>query len=81
MPGDWVRTMKIRLTRKFAALINGIDLSKAHTGDTLDLPARDASMLVAEGWAEPSPEGGSELDRAHDRPARKRTRPQSKKKR
>jgi hypothetical protein len=44
--------MKIRLTRKFADLINGIDLSKAHTGETLDLSPRDAEMLLAEGWAE-----------------------------
>jgi hypothetical protein len=44
--------MKIRLTRKFADLINGIDLSKAHTGETLDLSPRDAQMLMAEGWAE-----------------------------
>ena len=44
--------MKIRLTRKFADLINGIDLSKAHTGETLDLSTRDAQMLLAEGWAE-----------------------------
>jgi hypothetical protein len=44
--------MKIRLTRKFADLINGIDLSKANTGETLDLSQRDAEMLLAEGWAE-----------------------------
>ena len=44
--------MKIRLTRKFADLINGIDLSKAHTGETLDLSPRDAQILMAEGWAE-----------------------------
>jgi hypothetical protein len=44
--------MKVRLTRKFADLINGIDLSKAHTGETLDLSARDAEILMAEGWAE-----------------------------
>ena len=44
--------MKVRLTRKFADLINGIDLSKAHTGETLDLSQRDAEILLAEGWAE-----------------------------
>ena len=44
--------MKIRLTRKFADLINGIDLSNAHEGETLDLSPRDAQMLLAEGWAE-----------------------------
>jgi hypothetical protein len=43
--------MKIRLTRKFADLINGVDLSKAHAGETLDLPERDADILLAEGWA------------------------------
>ena len=58
--------MKVRLTRKFSPLINGIDLSKFQKGDTLDLPTREASMLVAEGWAEP------EIDRVHDRPPRKR---------
>lgn len=58
--------MKVRLTRKFSPLINGVDLSKFQKGDTLDLPAREASMLVAEGWAEP------EMDRAHDRPPQKR---------
>ena len=62
--------MKVRLTRKFSNILNGIDLSQAHTGDTLDLPARDAHMLVAEGWAElaelPVP------DRASDRPPRGR---------
>ena len=44
--------MKVRLTRKFADLINGIDLSRAHTGETLDLSQRDAEILLAEGWAE-----------------------------
>lgn len=44
--------MKVRLTRKFADLINGIDLSRAHTGETLDLSQREAEILLAEGWAE-----------------------------
>ena len=44
--------MKVRLTRKCADLINGIDLSKAHAGETLELSDREAGILLAEGWAE-----------------------------
>jgi hypothetical protein len=63
--------MKVRLTQKLSELINGIDLSKAHTGDTLDLTDKDARTLIAEGWAvfETRTEG---VDRAHDKPRRKR---------
>jgi hypothetical protein len=43
--------MQIRLTRKFATVINGIDLSSYKVGDILDLRDRDAQMLVDEGWA------------------------------
>jgi hypothetical protein len=57
--------MKVRLTQKLSELINGVDLSKAHTGDTLDLTEKDARTLIAEGWAEYV--GGSPgRDRAHD---------------
>jgi len=63
--------MKIRLTRKFADLINGIDLSKAHEGETLDLSEREAYLLLAEGWAEYA--GGTQpRHEAHETPARKR---------
>jgi len=44
--------MKVRLTRECADLINGIDLSKAHAGETLELSDRGAGILLAEGWAE-----------------------------
>jgi hypothetical protein len=61
--------MRVRLTRKLADLINGLDLSKAHTGETLDLSQKDAEMLLAEGWAEfagsPQPR-----DRAHETPSK-----------
>lgn len=60
--------MKVRLTRKFADAINGIDLSKAHKGDTIDLSVHDATLLVAEGWAELAPDP----DRADDQPPRSR---------
>jgi hypothetical protein len=42
----------VRLTRKYADAIDGVDLSKAHVGDRLDLSPRDAEVLIAEGWAE-----------------------------
>jgi hypothetical protein len=44
----------VRLTRKFSNILNGIDLTRVRTGDTVDMPVRDAHMLVAEGWAEPA---------------------------
>jgi hypothetical protein len=44
--------MKVRLTRKYADVIDGVDLSNVRTGETLDLPAREARLLLAEGWAE-----------------------------
>ena len=42
----------VRLTRKFANAIDGIDLARAHVGDRLALPQHDAEMLIAEGWAD-----------------------------
>jgi hypothetical protein len=65
--------MRVRLTRKFADLINGIDLSKAHEGETLDLSEREAHMLLAEGWAEY--EGGAQpRSQAHEKAGQKRGR-------
>ncbi|MGH9253065.1 MAG: hypothetical protein ACRD3C_00690 [Vicinamibacterales bacterium] len=67
--------MKVRLTRKFSERINGIDLSRAREGDTLDLSTRDALLLMAEGWASPvHDDRESERDRAHDRLRRARPR-------
>ena len=48
-------TMSVRLTRKYAEAIDGVDLSGADVGDHLALPPRDAEVLIAEGWAEPTP--------------------------
>ena len=44
--------VRIRLTRKFAAFLNGLDLSRINVGDVVVLPERDAVMLIREGWAE-----------------------------
>ena len=44
--------MRVRLTRKLAEEIDGIDLSHDHVGDVIDLSTRDAQTLIAERWAE-----------------------------
>ena len=68
--------MKVRLTRKLAQLVDGIDLSSAREGDTLELSVDQAKMIVAEGWAVPvSDWGGAERDRASERTDRKRRPP------
>ena len=56
---------KVRLTRKFAQSLNGIDLSQVKAGDEIEVCLRDAEMLIAEGWAAPIAE-------ANDRPAQRR---------
>jgi hypothetical protein len=44
--------MRVRLTRKFALSLDDVDLSKISVGQEVDLPARSAALLIAEGWAE-----------------------------
>ena len=39
------------LRKKFAEELNGIALGEVEVGDRLALPAGDADLLVAEGWA------------------------------
>ena len=63
---------KVRLIRKFAHVIDGIDLSRVRSGDEIELTARDAEILIAEGWAMPTGPAT-----ASDQPRRlKRERPQ-----
>lgn len=57
MPEDEVPTTSVRLTRKYAEAIDGVDLSRNQVGDLLDLSVRDARMLIAEGWAAPCEQG------------------------
>ena len=45
--------MRVRLIRKFADVLNGIDLTQMRVGDVIDLKPHHAAMLVVEGWAEP----------------------------
>jgi hypothetical protein len=43
--------MRVRLTRKLAERLDGIDVSGCHVGDELDLSPANARLLVAERWA------------------------------
>ena len=43
----------VRLTHKFAQMLDGVDLSKYSVGDTVAFHAHEARLLIAEGWAEP----------------------------
>ncbi|HXD19754.1 MAG TPA: hypothetical protein VN654_22220 [Vicinamibacterales bacterium] len=45
--------MRVRLTRKLAQRLDGVDLRSFHVGDILNLPQTDARLLLAEGWAVP----------------------------
>ena len=63
--------VKVRLTRKFAENLNGIDLSHVRAGEDVELEAREAEMLIAEGWADA-------IEQAADRPRRPPRRRKSK---
>jgi hypothetical protein len=47
--------MQVRLIHKFAEVIDGIDLRCHSVGDLIDVPPHDAALLIAEGWAVPTP--------------------------
>ena len=44
--------MVVRLTRKLAEIVDDIDLRSYRVGQRIDLPWREALILIAEGWAE-----------------------------
>jgi hypothetical protein len=46
------RQVHIRLTRKLAEALNGLDLRPYKVGDVIDLPERLGRMLVFEAWGE-----------------------------
>jgi hypothetical protein len=45
--------IRVRLTKKFANMIDGVDLSRYMVGQTLKVTPAEARVLTAEGWAEP----------------------------
>jgi hypothetical protein len=51
--------MRIKLLRKFADALNGIDLTKANVGDVLNVKPHEAAILIAEGWAEEAAQNGN----------------------
>jgi uncharacterized protein YkvS len=46
------RRLNIRLTKKLAQALNGLDLSTMRVGEVVDLQDPLARMLIAEHWAE-----------------------------
>lgn len=44
--------LKVRLTRKLADSLNGIDLAAVNEGDCVELLPSDARVLILEGWAQ-----------------------------
>jgi len=54
-------TVRVRLIRKMAHQVDGVDISGHSVGETFELSAAEAGLLVAEGWAivEPTTNGHS----------------------
>ena len=50
-------TVRIRLIRKIAHHLDGVDVSSHAVGETFELPSAEAGLLVAEGWAIVDPDG------------------------
>jgi hypothetical protein len=46
-----MRYMHLRLTRKPADSLHGLDLSRARVGDIIVVTVQSASRLISEGWA------------------------------
>jgi hypothetical protein len=44
--------VRVRLTRKLAAKMQGVDVSKRKVGDVIELPDEQATLMVQAGWAE-----------------------------
>jgi hypothetical protein len=51
--------MRVRLTRKLAEAVDGVDLSAHGVGDVLDVSPVEAQLLIAENWAVPEDVAGS----------------------
>jgi hypothetical protein len=49
---SWSVPILLRLTRKLASSLDGIDLSRYAVGDFIELPRYEAELLIAEKWAE-----------------------------
>jgi hypothetical protein len=54
-------SMLIRLTKKLAAVMNGVDVSTVNVGDVLELPEAAARMMIDEEWAVPADDAAPHL--------------------
>lgn len=57
--------MKVRLTKRLADFLDGVDLTGLSVGDVVELPPREARILIKEEW-------GIRVD-PETRPVRRRT--------
>ena len=46
--------MRVRVTRKLAECVDGVDLSRCREGDVIDLTEPEAQLIIAEQWAVPA---------------------------
>jgi hypothetical protein len=60
----------VRITRKFADFIDGVDLSARRVGDVIHVPAQEAKLLLAEQWAVPAADFEPQRVEAADPPRR-----------
>ena len=70
IPRDWraacylrYTLVRVLLTKKLAECVDDVDLSRYRVGDILELPDRDARLLIAEGCAEHLAEVRRQTDR------------------
>jgi len=69
--------VRIRLTRKLALSMNGVDVSGLKVGDILELDDERAAMMVELGWAERASDAGliSASDAGSSQPRRNHSAP------
>jgi len=56
--------VRVRLIKKLAECLDGVDLARCHVGDALNLPAHDAHLLIAERWATPAERRHTKMGRS-----------------
>ena len=63
--------MRVRLNRKLARILNGVDLTACKEGQVMEIGDTEARLLIAEGWASLV---AVERTTAHERPRRRTAR-------
>lgn len=58
--------VRVRLTKKFAEEIDGVDLSGRSVGEVFRLPEEQARLLMAEHWAVPAAKKDARATRDDD---------------